>query len=87
MNSTPVSIFGSSARARRCASIEAAVDGGFYCVGGLKSDPWVTRLSGEPRYQAALERARAGRRETAAAFREAGGEELLGVVESGEPLP
>ena len=67
--------------------IEAAVDRGFYCVGGLKSDPWVTRLSGEPRYQAALERARAGRRETVAAFREAGGEELLGVVESGEPLP
>lgn len=66
--------------------VEATVARGFYCVSVLKRDPWLLRLAGEARYQVALVRAEEGRHEAAAAFREAGGEELLGVEESGRPL-
>jgi TolB-like protein len=61
--------------------IDAAVDRGFNCVLGLERGPWVTRVSGEPRYQEALERARVARAEAIVEFRAAGGEEILGVVE------
>jgi serine/threonine protein kinase len=60
--------------------IETTVDRGLYTVAGLERDPWLESLRGEPRFQAALERARNGQREGAAAFREAGGVEILGVA-------
>ena len=62
--------------------IETMIERGFYAIEGLERDPWFDSLRGEPRFQAALKQAREGQREAAAAFREAGGAEILGVVES-----
>jgi TolB-like protein len=61
--------------------IETTVGRGLYTVAGLERDPWLESLRGEPRFQAALEQAREGQREGAAAFREARGVQILGVVE------
>ena len=63
--------------------IDAMVDRGFNCVAGLERDPWVRLLESEPRYRDALKRAHEARREAAAEFRAAGGEDVLGVTESG----
>ncbi len=61
--------------------LEAMIERGFYPLEGLARDTWFDSLRKEPRFQTALERAREGQREAAAAFREAGGAEVLGVVE------
>ena len=64
--------------------VETMIERGFYAPEGLERDPWFDSLRGEPRFQAALKQAREGQREAAAAFREAGGAEILGVA---EPFP
>jgi serine/threonine protein kinase len=60
--------------------IDPMVEAGFNCVAGLQRDPWLSMISDEPRYQDAIGRAQAARVE-AAEFRDAGGEEILGVKE------
>ncbi|MDH3733351.1 MAG: serine/threonine-protein kinase [Gemmatimonadota bacterium] len=66
--------------------IDEMIDRGYLCIGGLETDPWMRRLAEEPGYAAAQERASERRREAAAVFRDAGGEDLLGVVEGDEAL-
>jgi TolB-like protein/tetratricopeptide (TPR) repeat protein len=61
--------------------IEMTVERGLYTVAGFERDPWLESVRDEPRFQAALERAREGQREGAAAFLAAGGAEILGVTE------
>ncbi len=61
--------------------VEAMVDRGWYSTEALERDSWLEPLRSEARFQAALERAHEGRRQAAIAFREAGGEKLLGVKE------
>jgi serine/threonine protein kinase len=61
--------------------VETTVERGLYAVAAFERDPWFESLRGEPRFQTALERAKAGQREAAAAFLEAGGEKILGVAE------
>jgi hypothetical protein len=55
------------------------VDQGFHVPSALRADPWLTPLAGDPRLEALLRQADAGHAASLAAFREAGGEELLGA--------
>jgi serine/threonine protein kinase/Tfp pilus assembly protein PilF len=61
--------------------VEAMTEREFYAPEGLERDQWFDVLRREPRFRTALERAREGQREAAAAFWEAGGAEVLGVAE------
>lgn len=61
--------------------VETMIERGFYALEGLERDPSFDSLRREPRFQAALKQAREGQREAGAAFREAGGAEILGVAE------
>lgn len=62
-------------------TIDRALDGGWFSIAALELDPWLEPLQGHPRFEAALQRAREGRAEALVAFREAGGEKLLDIVE------
>jgi serine/threonine-protein kinase len=62
-------------------TMERVVDRGFYCGRSLREDPWFESLRAEGGFDALLTRADEGRAAAAAAYREAGGEELLGVDE------
>ncbi len=55
------------------------VESGFHCHPTFVRDPWLDPLRGRPEFTALLRRAEEGRRESAAAFAEAGGGRLLGV--------
>jgi hypothetical protein len=70
-----------------CCTLEFAlsllnqvVDGGFSCSRPLVHDPWFDSLRAEPRFIRILRRAEAKSADAAAAFAEAGGERLLGVL-------
>ncbi len=52
---------------------------GYFVAPTLTHWPQFDRLRGEPRFQALLASAEAGRARALAAFREAGGERLLGA--------
>jgi tetratricopeptide (TPR) repeat protein len=54
------------------------VDGGFHNPGLLGSDPWLASLRGRPEFEELVLRAERGRRASLDAYREAGGEALLG---------
>jgi len=65
---------------RRCLEVMArVVDGGFLVATTLASDPSFVGIRTLPEFPAILERARRGREAAAAAFREAGGDRLLGL--------
>jgi eukaryotic-like serine/threonine-protein kinase len=66
--------------ARGLADLERAVARGYFVAPTLTRWPQFDRLRGEPRFQALLASADAGRARALAAFREAGGERLLGAA-------
>ncbi|MEO5819765.1 MAG: protein kinase [Vicinamibacteraceae bacterium] len=66
--------------ARGLADLERAVAKGYFVAPTLTRWPQFAALRGEPRFQALLASAEAGRARALGAFREAGGEKLLGVA-------
>ena len=65
---------------RGLADLERAVAKGYFVAPTLTRWPQFDALRGEPRFQALLASAEAGRARALAAFREAGGERLLGAA-------
>jgi tetratricopeptide (TPR) repeat protein len=56
------------------------VDGGFHVPDLLRADPWLASLRGRPAFDDLVARAERGRRLSVEAYREAGGDALLGRV-------
>jgi serine/threonine protein kinase/tetratricopeptide (TPR) repeat protein len=69
--------------ARGLANLERAVAKGYFVAPTLTHWPQFDALRGEPRFQAVLASADAGRARALAAFRDAGGERLLGAAAAG----
>ena len=65
---------------RALARLTTAVDGGFTCPRPCASTPGSARYARRPAFAGLVERAEAGRRQALVAFREAGGETLLGAL-------
>ena len=59
-------------------TIQRVTDAGF--IPPMRALPWFSSLAGNPRFEQLMAKAEEGRRRAAAAFREAGGVTLLGVV-------
>jgi len=76
--STMLAYFGDSENA--LAALGRGVERGFSVPLALRSHPWLASLRAAPRFAALVERAEADRRLGLAAFREAGGEALLGAA-------
>jgi TolB-like protein len=66
--------------ARGLVLLRRAVDKGYYAAPALAGQPQFDALRGDTAFQALLADAEEGRRNALAAFREAGGERLLGVA-------
>jgi serine/threonine protein kinase/tetratricopeptide (TPR) repeat protein len=64
---------------RALEELARAVRGGFFAAPTLARDPWLDPFRATPAFRAILAEAEAGRRKALAAFRDAGGEGLLGV--------
>jgi serine/threonine protein kinase len=60
--------------------LERVVSGGFHCPRPLLQDPWLDSLRGDPTFVRLLHRAEEESAASAAAFREAGGERVLGAL-------
>ncbi len=65
------------------ALLARAVEEGFFCFSALARDPWLNTLRGDPAFTKILRHAEARHREALAAFRQAGGDRLLGLT----PIP
>jgi serine/threonine protein kinase/tetratricopeptide (TPR) repeat protein len=63
---------------RALTMLDHVVGRGFYCPAILRGDPWLAPLRAEARFTEVLARADARSAEAAVAFRQAGGEKLLG---------
>jgi TolB-like protein len=61
------------------SSLEQAVEAGYHVPAALLKNAWLSGLRREGRLDALVERAEAGRSDASRAFRENGGEELLGA--------
>ena len=61
------------------ALFERVVAGGFYCFPSFARDSWLDGLRGHAEFRRVLNLAEARHREAIVAFREAGGERVLGV--------
>jgi hypothetical protein len=68
------------ARPEALDMLERVVVGGFHCPRPLLQDPWLDSLRGDPTFVRLLHRAEEESAASAAAFREAGGERLLGAM-------
>ena len=64
---------------RTLALFERVVDEGFYCFPGFVSDSWLDGLRAHPDFKRVLGHAQSRHQEAVVAFREAGGEEVLGL--------
>jgi tetratricopeptide (TPR) repeat protein len=78
MYATVQAHFGDAERAQR--RLTNAVDGGFTVPQALRDHPWFGALRDAPGFAGLVERAEEGRRHALVAFREAGGEALLGAT-------
>ena len=64
----------------RCLSaLERAVRGGWFCAQTIAGEPWLGRVRDTPRFTALVKEAEAGRARAESAFRDAGGDRLLGL--------
>jgi TolB-like protein len=63
------------------ATLRRVVDGGYHNPGALERDPWLAPVRSMAAFEAVLASARAGRRASLDAYREAGGPSLLGAEE------
>ena len=61
------------------ALFERVVAGGLYCFPTFARDPWLDGLRAHPEFKRVLGLAESRHREAAAAFRDARGEQVLGV--------
>ena len=64
---------------RALATLERVVAGGWFCHATIAREPWLASVRDTPRFAAIIAEAEAGHRRAAAAFREAGGDRLLGL--------
>ena len=62
------------------ALFEQVVAGGFYCFPSFARDSWLDGLRTHPEFQRVLSLAEARHREAVAAFRDAGGDRVLGIT-------
>jgi tetratricopeptide (TPR) repeat protein len=65
---------------RALARLTKAVDGGFTVPQALREHPWLSSLRSSPAFPGLVERAEARRSQALVAFRDAGGETLLGAL-------
>ena len=65
---------------RSLDTLERVVDRGWCCAANMARDPWLDHVRDEPRFIALLHKAEERHQIAAAAFREAGGDRLLGVT-------
>jgi hypothetical protein len=61
--------------------LRRVVAGGYFCAPSLSTDPWLAALRSRPEFEAIRRDAEQKRQGALAAFREAGGQELLGADE------
>ena len=64
---------------RTCSMLERAVAGGWFCHTTIAHEPWLACVRDTPRFAAVVADADTRHRRAAAAFREAGGDQLLGL--------
>ena len=64
---------------RTLAMLERAVAGGWFCHATIAREPWLKCVRDTPRFAALVAEADTRHRHAAAAFREAGGDRLLGL--------
>ena len=67
---------------RTLATLERVVAGGWFCHATMAREPWLACVRDTPRFEALLAEAEARQRKAAAAFREAGGDKLLGLTDA-----
>jgi len=65
---------------RALAGLTNAVDGGFSVPQALREHPWLSTLRTQPGFAGLVDKAEERRRQALAAFRDAGGEALLGAL-------
>ena len=65
---------------RALDTLERVVDCGWCCAASMARDPWLDHVRDEPRFITLLRKAEEGHRAAADAFRDAGGDRLLGVT-------
>lgn len=64
----------------RCLSaLERTVRGGWFCAQTIADEPWLALVRDMPRFAAVVQEAEAGNRRAASAFKDAGGDRLLGL--------
>lgn len=59
---------------------ERVVKGGYFCFPAMEKDPWLDSLRREPVFVDLLNQAETGHREAAVAFKQFGGEKVLGIA-------
>ncbi len=65
---------------RALDTLERVVDRGWCCAANMAHDPWLDDVRDEPRFATLLSKAEERHRAAVAAFRDAGGDRLLGVT-------
>jgi hypothetical protein len=56
------------------------VKGGYFCFPAMAADPWLDSLRNEPAFTRILHQAETQHRDAVAAFKQLGGERILGVA-------
>ncbi len=64
---------------RTLTTLKRAVEGGWLCHATIEGEPWLARVRDTSRFRALVAEAKASHERAAAAFREAGGHQLLGL--------
>ena len=70
---------------RTLSALERAVEGGWLCHATIEGEPWLSRVRDAPRFKALVSEAKTRHEQAAAAFREAGGDKLLGLESAVTP--
>ena len=70
---------------RTLSTLERAVQGGWLCHATIEGEPWLARVGDTPRFKALVSEAKTRHEHAAAAFRDAGGDKLLGLESAVTP--